>query len=225
MYLWIWYGRQINTANLRDYWMPGLEGRQQFNYNYNYHDNPYFTMYENTNGQSKDRLFGNISVSYDFNDHLSLMVRTGMDYYDELRDKRRAFSTQRFPLGFYREDDIYFMERNTDFLLSYNNSFSDVWGLNISFGGNQMRQAQEFQQTVAPQLLIPNIYNFTNSAVQLQIDFAQACFVVADDADGPCALCITLDREAHRVTRGVREFFAACTAAEQQSIVYERSAP
>ncbi len=169
MYLWIWYGRQINTGNLRDYWMPGLEGVQQFNYNYNYHDNPYFTMYENTNGQNKNRLFGNISVTYDFTENLSLMLRTGMDYYDELRDKKRAFSTQRFPLGMYREDDIFFMERNSDFLLSYTNNSSDVWGFNVSIGGNQMKQIQDFQQTVAPQLLIPEIYNFSNSAVQLQV--------------------------------------------------------
>lgn len=170
MYLWIWYGRQINTGSLRDYWMPGLEGRQQFNYNYNYHDNPYFTMYENTNGQAKDRIFGNVSVTYKFTDELSLMLRTGTDFYNELRDKRRAYSTQRFPLGMYREDDIYFMERNSDFLLSYQKSLSDNFALNVSVGGNQMRQKQEYQQTVAPQLLIPEIYNFSNSAVQLQID-------------------------------------------------------
>lgn len=57
MYLFIWYGRQINTRTLRDYWMKGLDGTQQFNYNYNYHDNPYFNVYENTNGQTKDRIF------------------------------------------------------------------------------------------------------------------------------------------------------------------------
>lgn len=170
MYLWVWYGRQINTNNLRDYWQPGLEGRQQFNYNYNYHDNPYFTMYENTNGQAKDRLLGNISLTYKFTDELSLMVRSGTDFYRELRDRKRAFSTQRFPFGMYREDNIFFEERNTDFLLSYNKNFDDVWDVNVSFGGNRMDQTYEYNELVAPQLSIPGIYNFGNSRVALQAE-------------------------------------------------------
>ncbi len=168
MYLWVWYGRQINTGNLRNYWQPGLEGRQQFNYNYNYHDNPYFTMYENTNGQAKDRILGNISLTYDFTDELSLMVRSGTDFYRELRDRKRAFSTQRFPFGMYREDNIFFEERNTDFLLSYNKTFDENWDIGVSFGGNRMDQTYEYNELVAPQLSIPEIYNFGNSRVDLQ---------------------------------------------------------
>ena len=168
MYLWVWYGRQINTDNLRDYWQPGLEGRQQFNYNYNYHDNPYFTSYENTNGQSKDRLLGNISLTYDFTDDLSLLIRSGTDFYRELRDRKRAFSTQRFPFGMYREDNIFFEERNTDFLLSYNKTLNEIWSLGASFGGNRMDQTYEYNELVAPQLSIPEVYNFGNSRVALQ---------------------------------------------------------
>lgn len=169
MYLWIWYGRQINTASLRDYWMRGLEGLQQFNYNYNYHDNPYFNVYENTNGQNKDRLFGNVQATYQFTDNLSLMVRTGIDFYNELRDRKRAFSTQRFPFGNYREDDVFFSEMNSDFLLTYSKTDNPNWSYTFSLGGNQMRQENSYTQTVAPQLLIPEIYNFTNTAVNLQV--------------------------------------------------------
>ena len=170
MYLWIWYGRQINTANLRDYWMPGLEGVQQFNYNYNYHDNPYFNVFENTNGQEKDRVFGNLSLNYKFTPKLSLMLRTGLDTYNELRDRKRAFSTQRFPKGNYREDDISFNEQNSDFLLTYSETTKPVWSYSFAIGGNSMVQENRYVQTVAPQLLIPGIYNFTNTAVNLQVN-------------------------------------------------------
>ncbi len=170
MYLWIWYGRQINTGNLRDYWMPGLEGTQQFNYNYNYHDNPYFSVYENTNGQQKNRIFGNLMLNYKFNDKLSLMLRTGMDNYNEIRDRKRAFSTQRYPRGHYREDNVYFNERNTDFLLTYSETSNQNWSYNLAVGGNLMFQENRFLQLVAPELLIPNIYNFTNTAVNLQTE-------------------------------------------------------
>lgn len=170
MYLWIWYGRQINTRNLRDYWMPGLEGVQQYNYNYNYHDNPYFTVFENTNGQQKNRIFGNLMLNYKITDKLSLMLRTGVDNYNEVRERKRAFSTQRFPRGNYREDNVSFNERNSDFLLTYSETTKATWTYNIALGGNLMSQENRFLQLVAPELLIPDIYNFTNTAVALQTE-------------------------------------------------------
>jgi len=170
MYLFIWYGRQVNTNSLRDYWMPGLEGRQQYNYNYNYHDNPYFNVFENTNGQDKDRIFGNVSATYKFTPKLSLLLRTGLDTYNELRDRKRAFSTQRFPFGSYREDDVFFLEQNSDFLLTFSETTKSTWSYSIALGGNSMRQENRYVQTVAPQLLIPGIYNFTNTAVNMQVN-------------------------------------------------------
>ena len=169
MYLWIWYGRQINTANLKDYWQPGLEGRQQFNYNYNYHDNPYFNVYENTNSQDKDRVFGNVSINYKFHENWNLLLRSGRDFYRELREKRRAFSTQRFPLGYYREDDVFFEESNSDFLVSYDKTFNEKFNFNVSIGGNQLRQKQDYNQTVAPQLINPGIYSFNNTRRPLEV--------------------------------------------------------
>lgn len=168
MYLWIWYGRQINTNSLRNYWQPGLEGRQQFNYNYNYHDNPYFNVYENTNSQDKDRVFGNVSVNYKFHENWNLLLRTGRDFYSELRAKKRAFSTQRFPLGYYREDDIFFEESNSDFLLSYDKTFKEKFNFNLSVGANQLRRKQDYNQTVAPQLINPGIYSFNNTRRPLE---------------------------------------------------------
>jgi hypothetical protein len=44
---------------LRDYWQPGLEGVQQYSFNYTFFDNPYFILKENRNSFGRDRLFGN----------------------------------------------------------------------------------------------------------------------------------------------------------------------
>ncbi|MHA7864915.1 SusC/RagA family TonB-linked outer membrane protein [Flagellimonas marinaquae] len=169
MYLFIWYGRQLNTNSLRDYWQPGLEGIQQFNYNYNYHDNPYFTMYENTNAQDKDRIFGNISLTYDISENWKLLLRSGRDFYRDFRERKRAFSTQRFPFGTYQEDNIFFEESNTDFLLSYDKTFNEKWNVNISGGGNILRQKQDFTKSVAPQLINPGVYSFNNSRQAVQV--------------------------------------------------------
>lgn len=167
MYLWVWFGRQIDMNSLRDYWQPGLENIQQFNYNYNWHDNPYFTMFENTNAFDKGRVFGNLNATYQLTPELSLMARYGLDSYDELRTSRRAFSTQRFPQGQYREDNIYFNERNTDFLLTYAPKLDGALSLSVSAGGNQMTQERRFRRTAANQLAIPGVYSFNNAAIPL----------------------------------------------------------
>ena len=152
MYLWVWFGRQIDMSTLRDYWQPGLEGVQQFNYNYNWHDNPYFTMFENTNGFDKDRVFGNVRLDFKITDELSLFVRSGTDFFDELRQGRRAFSSQRFPQGQFREDYIDFQETNTDFLLTYNKDFSQDFNATVSFGGNRRDVENRYRRLSANSL-------------------------------------------------------------------------
>ncbi len=170
MYLFnCWLPRSVNVADLKDYWMPGAEGTRQFNFNYNYHDNPYLTVYENTNGQYVDRLIGNISLKYDFTNWLSLQLRTATDFASERRQYRRAFSTQRFPFGQYREAKVVTEERNSDFLLTFNKDIvPSTFTLTASVGGNQLDQKSEYLEINAPQLNIPGIFNLTNFRAPLQ---------------------------------------------------------
>lgn len=167
MYLWVWFGRHIEMNSLRNYWQPGLEGVQQFNYNYNWHDNPYFTMFENTNGFDKDRLFGNVNLTFEITPKLNLMVRYGLDLFNDLRVGKRAFSTQRFPQGQYREDRVFFEERNADFLLSYKDKFAGDINFSVNVGANQMNQTNRFNRTAANELAIPGVYSFNNSSIPL----------------------------------------------------------
>jgi len=114
-----WGPRSLNTENLRDYWQPGLEGVQQYAFNYTFFDNPYFILLENRNSFDRDRIYGNIAATYDFTDKLSATIRTGTDYSDETRQFRRAYSTNRFKNGAYAEHDVFYRETNTDILFNY----------------------------------------------------------------------------------------------------------
>lgn len=163
-----WLGRQTNLEPMKDYWQPGLEGLQQFSYNYTFFDNPYLVLLENRNAFNRDRVFGNISASCDFTDALSLVVRTGMDYANELRTMRRAFSTLRFVNGGYAENTVQFREINTDFLLNYKKPFGE-WTLDLSAGGNQMNQATSFTQLQANALAQPGVFRLANAAAPLEI--------------------------------------------------------
>jgi TonB-linked SusC/RagA family outer membrane protein len=169
MYLFnCWFPRSVNTASLSDYWQAGREGLNQYNFNYNYHDNPYFNLYENTNSQDLSRVYGNVSLIYDLTDDLNLMVRSGLDASNEFRARRRAYSTQRFQRGSYREERLGFSELNTDFLLNYKKALNSKFDLNVGLGGNAMRQIGRFSDVIAPELAVPGIYTLSNSRVALQ---------------------------------------------------------
>ena len=169
MYLFnCWLGRQVDLAAMKNYWQADREGLNQYNLNYNYHDNPYFGLYENTNSQDLNRVYGNVSVTYDLTRDLSLMLRSGTDASNEFRARRRAYSTQRFQRGSYREERIGFTELNTDFLLGYKKELNQQFDLNLGVGGNAMRQKGRYSDVIAPELAVPGIYTLSNSRVALQ---------------------------------------------------------
>ena len=168
-YTWLWEGRQVRTDNMRDYWFKGFEGTQPFTYNFRFNDNPYYTVNENLNGQFKDRIIGNISMVYQFTPELSLMLRGGTDYSNEKRTNWRTPGSRAFPNGMYRQDRILFRETNADFLLTYEKDFSSDWAVKVSFGGNLMRQEQEFLSNVANELSIPGIYNLGNTRIPIDV--------------------------------------------------------
>ena len=176
MYLFnCWLPASVRVSDMKRLWQMGLDGsrpyslenQRQYSWNYNYHDNPYLTVMENTNGQYYDRIVGNVNLKYDFTDWLSLQLRTATDWSNERREYRRAFSTQRFPFGQYREVGIVNEERNSDFLFSFNKNINPDFAINATVGGNQMRQTSRFNEQAAGQLNIPGIYSLNNSRIAL----------------------------------------------------------
>ena len=65
----VWFGRQVDMSVLKNAWQKsatlnnGPDGRE-FNWNYNYHNNPFFLMYGNPEGDNRDRLIGTVSSTY-----------------------------------------------------------------------------------------------------------------------------------------------------------------
>ncbi len=161
-----WLGRSTALEPLRDYWQPGFEGVQQFQFNTTFFDNPYFILNENRNSFNRDRVTGYLSAAFDLTDKLEFRVRTGIDRSNEGREFRRAYSTNRFARGAYAENAITFSEQNTDALLTYSDKVGDV-NLAVSVGGNRLDQRAEFDQTQAEALTVPGVYRLTNSAIPL----------------------------------------------------------
>jgi len=163
-----WGPRSLNIDNLRNYWQPGLEGLQQYSFNYTFFDNPFFILNENRNSFNRDRVFGNVSASYDITDKLTATVRTGMDYSSEQRQFRRSFSSNRFSNGGYAAHDVLYREINTDFLLNYNNAFGN-FKFDISLGGNRLDQKAFTGQSQTTSLAQPGIFRLSNAASPIEV--------------------------------------------------------
>lgn len=157
-----WTGRQVDYTALRD--KQRNEDGSIFNWNHNYHNNPYMTLYENLSPMRRDRFIGNAMAQYKFNEHLSAFVRTGGDIYSNFISSQRFIGDMDYPNGYYGETIESFREINTDFLVSYERVFGD-FDLALNFGGNRLDRHYQLNTSVAPELSIEGVYNVSNSAV------------------------------------------------------------
>ncbi|WP_165021681.1 SusC/RagA family TonB-linked outer membrane protein [Dysgonomonas sp. ZJ279] len=163
MYSFTWWGMNEDVKALKNYWAPNREGLEQSNFNNSWMDNPYFTLYENTQSQLKNHLYGNLSFNLDIIDGLSLMGRTGTDWYDDNIRIKRAYSSRNYPNGMYTVNNFIFEERNSDFLLSWDKPLRSDFQYKVSLGGNRMHRSIRKTSSRASELEIPGVYNLENA--------------------------------------------------------------
>jgi TonB-linked SusC/RagA family outer membrane protein len=156
----IWFGRQVDTRQLRNY--KDANGND-YNWNHSYYSNPYWIQYENTVGQLRTRFFGNARLSYQVLDWLTANFRIGADNYNDRRKYKIAYGTNGTPFGSYTEDAYALNETNAEFTLNANKKLSADFSLDALVGGNLRtnRFEQNYQQ--APKLAVKDVYTLNNS--------------------------------------------------------------
>ena len=165
----IWTGADWNIDDMRNYWQPGKEGVQSIFAEYKRYHNPWFQSYEWLSGHYKNDLNGYLSLTYKITDKLEALVRSNITTYNILRNEKLPFSAHPYGEehnhGQYREDHRDLWENNTDVMLRYNNTKIGNTGLNISgfAGGNIRNMKYNSNFTTTTQLIVPNVYNFSNS--------------------------------------------------------------
>lgn len=150
----------------KDYWKPGLEQIEQKNPFNPGPDNVYLQAYEMLNTIDKHGVIGSVSATYDFSDKFSLMLRTGLDLSNENRTQRRPYSMTKYPRGMFRQQAVFNYEINSDFLLSYKDSFGPNFNVSFNAGGNTMFNYNNFNGVYADQLAMPGLYMISNSLDQ-----------------------------------------------------------
>ena len=160
----IWFGRQVDMADLVNYTAPG--SIYQNNWNNNYWTNPYYVLNNSTRANERDRLYGNLAATYKFTDWLSLTARSGTDFYEDRRKTKGAARKDNINgnklYDSYNEEQIFVRESNSDFLLTAMHKFGE-FDITANFGGNHRRNYYQRNYMGATELAIPRVWNLGNS--------------------------------------------------------------
>ena len=158
-------GGNESLSDLRDYWEPSRENEQQATSD-NKVNNPYFLVYENLNGNKRDRIYGNVNLSYKVTDNFSVKIRSGTDFYSDRRTTIKAKSHIPYENGFYSEANVFYKENNTDILLTYSPNLGNDFSLTTIGGANRLDQKTEQirgSSGFRTGLVTPGLFNLSNS--------------------------------------------------------------
>ncbi|WP_154855065.1 SusC/RagA family TonB-linked outer membrane protein [Cyclobacterium xiamenense] len=173
-YWYAWTQRQIDPARLRNYqsdryyhmtWNTQGLGRHT---EQSYNNNPYFTLFESYNNDLKDRVFGNINISYQILPELSVTLFARTDFYTDVREDRASIGG--YLQNAYEKDLYNFREDNFELLGQYNTEFGDDFSLGVTFGGNIRKNTftNNYTRTQGG-LSVPNFYNLVASLQRPEI--------------------------------------------------------
>ncbi|NLR60825.1 SusC/RagA family TonB-linked outer membrane protein [Chitinophaga polysaccharea] len=168
-----WFGRQVDIHDLKNNWdkfMPNPAYPATgvpYNWNLNYHDNPYLSMYKNTNSRTKNRLLGYASVSYDFGKWFNLMGRIGTDWYSEGRTQTTShLATANFIPGNggqFTDWSIYANETNADLIATGGGKLGKDFSLTYTAGGNYRDYKTKNTSVTANDLTVPDLFTIGNA--------------------------------------------------------------
>jgi len=160
---YIHMSRHISDASLQNY--ENEDGTENVWRNNDRQSNPYWVAYKNFNGDKRDRIMGNTSVTYNFNSWLSLMGRIGLDMYNSKTKQITATGalTRLGTDGQLYEATQFSKEINSDFLFSAHKSVSKKISVSGTFGGSNYYQKYESFSGRVTRSSTPNFYNIQYS--------------------------------------------------------------
>ncbi len=127
-----------------------------------FYDNPYWVIYENYEDDQRNRVFGNVSLTYKPYDWLELLGRISVDNYSEFQQERRAVGSS--GIASYSRFDRRYNENNYDFIATANKALSDDFELNGLLGINLRRNAiSSVYSSTSGGLVVPGLYAISNS--------------------------------------------------------------
>ncbi|MFK7923746.1 MAG: SusC/RagA family TonB-linked outer membrane protein [Bacteroidia bacterium] len=169
-----WHHRHDDWGVLKDYeeYMDVHITREGDEYPYanwqhSFADNRFYSQENLTQSNEKDRFLGNIALSYQFTDALSLMIRSGTDLWSDTRinitrnERTKSFTTR---TQSFSEETLKRQESNSDIILTYNKRFGDTFSLNLQGGANHRTNNYKRNYVYVNDVTINGLYNVANNA-------------------------------------------------------------
>ncbi|WP_232798029.1 SusC/RagA family TonB-linked outer membrane protein [Salinibacter altiplanensis] len=126
--------------------------------------NPYWAVNELDADDDKDRILGNVNLTYSVNDWLSLQGQTGLDWYSLRRTNVDAFGSAFEPGGSMTEDTYRVWESNSKLLATATPTLTDALLLRLDVGGSLRHRQFEQVGVFGRDFSIPDLETISNTA-------------------------------------------------------------
>jgi TonB-linked SusC/RagA family outer membrane protein len=170
-----WFGRQVDMTSLKNRWqeLNPLTGTP-FNWNSSYHNNPYWNLYENTNSRNRDRIMGNVNMSWKLTPWMTFRAMAGTDWYVEDIVERVAQGDVGigYPKGYFNSYSNRRQEIDANARLEFVKRFGDI-SFDGSLGTEYNHYNGQYRDVHADELIVPDLYSVSNSAVPTISDLSE----------------------------------------------------
>lgn len=177
-----WFGRQVDVASLKTRYFNcttgvkctgtsspyGFADGSLYNWNDNYHRNPWWQQTDNPAPDSRDRIIGQVSANYSFTPWLSGLFRMGSDSYRNTREEHFAKGNidRANPSynGGFTVANSRAKETNVEGILTANRSWG-MFDVTANVGANRRRNNSDNNGYATSGILVPGIYNLSNAGI------------------------------------------------------------
>ena len=170
-----WFGRQVDIEALRAKYYQ--DDGSLYNWNYNYHNNPFWQAYDNGEKDTRDRVIAQATLNYQMYSWLKGMVRMGQDFYRYTAEEKYAKGNMDHSSaswnGAFTGTNSRASESNVEGLVTATHTFGrfDVTG---NVGGNIRRNDSYYNDYRTSSIVVPKIYNLSNSAITPTVSNSEA---------------------------------------------------
>ncbi len=168
-----WHHRHDDWGKLKD-WRDYMdvhitrEGDEYpyANWQHSFARNRFYEQDFLTNSNEKDRFLGNIALTYQLTDFLSIMLRSGTDFWTDTRvnifreARTKSFNTRSEA---FSEEVLRRQETNSDFILTFDKGFGD-FSINAQLGGIHRTNYFKRNYIAVNDVTINGLYNVANNA-------------------------------------------------------------
>ncbi|WP_417885988.1 SusC/RagA family TonB-linked outer membrane protein [Zunongwangia sp.] len=137
-----WWQNNVDVYEQRDAYFATRENitwnpKSASNLSPIYSDNPYWSLYENYETDTRNRYFGNFNLNYEISDVFSVLGRFSFDTYDELREERINVGSA--DVSSYSRFNNRAAEYNYDLILNFNKDITEDLNVDGNIGFNLRR--------------------------------------------------------------------------------------